>query len=233
MDVPVLNMQGDEVGTMSIDTEALGGEVNAPLIKQAYVRYHANRRQGSARTKSRGMIEGSTRKLYKQKGTGRARMGAVRTNIRRGGGRTFAKTKTRESYRLDMPIKMRRKANRNALLAKLLDNEVRVIDELRLDEPKTKGVKSMLDALGIDRSCLLATRADNANVRLGARNLEGVLLCSSDQVTCFEMLNCRFMIISKADLEQWLDRSSGTAKGGKERMSSKRREPAASGGEAA
>jgi large subunit ribosomal protein L4 len=76
------------------------------------------------------MVEGSTRKLYRQKGTGNARVGPVRSPIRRGGGRAFAKTKVREEYRLDMPVKMRRKANRNALLAKLIDNEVKVIDSL-------------------------------------------------------------------------------------------------------
>ena len=227
MDVPVLNKQGKPVGTLTIDVEALGGEVNPALIKQAYVRYHANTRQGSARTKSRGMVEGSTRKIYRQKGTGHARMGPNRTNVRRGGGRAFGKQKTREDYRLDMPVKMRRKANRNALLAKLIDAEVKVIDDMSLASPRTKDFKAILEACGVDRSCLVAVPTDNNNVRLSARNIDAVTLCNSSQLTCFEMLNHRYLLISKADLQSWLEASAGTAKGGKDRTSSKVREEAA------
>jgi len=208
MEVPVLNQSGKQVGTVRVDELALGGEINHALLKQAYVRYHANLRQGSARTKSRGMVEGSTRKLYRQKGTGNARAGAARTPIRRGGGRAFAKTKVREDYRLDMPIKMRRKANRNALLAKLIDNEVRVIDSLDFSQPKTKAFKELLDALGVNRSCLVALNPDNANARLSARNIDDVTVCNSQQLTCWEMLNHRFMVISKADLEAWINSAS-------------------------
>lgn len=204
MEVPVLNKSGKQVGTVSVDEQALGGEINPALIKQAFVRYHANTRQGSARTKNRSRVEGSTRKLYKQKGTGNARMGAVRTPIRRGGGMTFAKTKTREDYRLDMPVKMRRKANRNALLSKLLSNEVRVIDDLSFSAPKTKEFKQMLDACGINRTCLVAVSEDNANAQRSAKNLDGVSVCNSAQLTCFEMLNHRFLVIAKADLEAWI-----------------------------
>ena len=135
MEIPVLNKSGEQVSTLAIDEQALGGEINADLIKQAFVMYHANHRQGSARTKGRSQVEGSTRKLYKQKGTGNARMGNNRTVILKGGGVAFAKTKTREQYRLSMPVKMRRKANRNALLSKLIDNEVRVVDDLSFDTP--------------------------------------------------------------------------------------------------
>ncbi|MEO1129378.1 MAG: 50S ribosomal protein L4 [Planctomycetota bacterium] len=223
MDVPVLDIKGKSVGTLTIDEADLGGELNPTLVKQAYVRYHANRRQGSARTKSRGMVEGSTRKLYRQKGTGNARAGSARTNIRRGGGRTFAKLKTREEYRLDMPVKMRRKANRNALLAKLLDGEVKVLNDFELKAAKTKDFLTVLDACGIDRSCLVAVQADNDNVRLAARNVDSVTLCDARALTCFEMLNHRYLLITKSDLEAWLEASSGTAKGGKDRTSAKAR----------
>jgi large subunit ribosomal protein L4 len=208
MEVPVLNMQGKQVGTFSIDEQTLGGEVNPALIKQAYVRYHANRRQGSARTKSRGMVEGSTKKLYRQKGTGNARVGSIRTNIRKGGGVAFAKTKTREEFRLDMPVKMRRKANRNALLAKLIDGEVRVVDAIAFNEPKTRAFKDLLDAFKIDRTCLVALSHDNDNARKSAANLEGVTTVPVDQLTCFEMLNHRYMVIAKSDLEAWLNGAS-------------------------
>lgn len=221
MEVPVLNISGKQVGTITVDAAALGGEVNPALLKQAYVRYHANRRQGSARTKSRGMVEGSTRKLFKQKHTGNARMGPVRTPMRRGGGRAFAKTKTREEYRVDMPIKMRRKANRNALLAKLLDNEVRVIDSLSFAKPETKAFKSLLDACKINRSCLVALNESNDNARLSARNIDDVTVCSSRGLNCFELLNHRYIIIAKEDLLAWIaGPSSQTDKASVEKFAS-------------
>jgi len=217
MDVPVYNMQGKEVGTFAIDEQTLGGEVNPALIKQAYVRYHANLRQGSARTLNRTLVEGSSRKIYKQKGTGRARHGDKQAPIFRGGGHAKAKRKTREDYRLDMPKKMRRKANRNALLAKLVDGEVKIVDRLDLSEPKTKAFSDFLRALGVDRTALVALSNDpgrSRNARLSARNIDDVSLCRADQLTCFDMLNSRYLVIEKADLEAWL--SGPSSQTGKE-----------------
>lgn len=216
MEVPVLNMQGKQVGTLKVDEMALGGEVIPALIKQAYVRYHANLRQGSARTKNRGRVEGSTRKLYKQKHTGNARAGTIRTNMRKGGGRAFAKLKTREDYRLDMPIKMRRKANRNALLAKLIDNEVKILDTLKFDQPKTKAFQDLLATLGIDRTCCVAINPENDTARRAARNLEHVSVCNSTQLTAWDLMNSRYIVITKADLEAWISGpSSHTGKSAK------------------
>lgn len=204
MEVPVLNKQGKSVGVLTVDEAALGGEVNPALIKQAYVRYHANKRQGSARTKGRGEVEGSTRKLYRQKGTGNARVGPARSPIRKGGGRAFAKTKTREDYHLDMPLKMRRKANRNALLAKLIDNEVRVIDDLAIAKGKTSEFSKLLQACKIDRTCLVALGEGHESTAMSARNVDDVRLVRASNMTCFEMLNCRYLVIAKRDLEAWL-----------------------------
>jgi len=207
MDIPVLNKSGASAGSLTIDPEALGGEINPALIKQAYVRYHANRRQGSARNRGRGEISGTTAKWYKQKGTGRARHGAKTSNIFRGGGRAFAKRKTREDYRQDMPKKMRRKANRNALLAKLVDSEVKVIDKLVPSSPKTREFTAFLSSLGIDRRTLVALSADeerSRNARLSARNIDDVSLCRADQLNCFEMLNHRYLVIGREELEAWL-----------------------------
>ncbi len=204
MKVPVLNMQGSEVGQLTIDEQALGGAVNPSLIKQAYVRYHANLRQGSARTKNRREVEGSTRKIYKQKGTGNARHGDKKSNIFRGGGHGHSKKRVREDYRLDMPKKMRRKANRNALLSKLLDKEVRVIDSLSMPAPKTKDFIAFLIAVKAEKSALIAVRHDDENVRLAARNADEIELCSPDSLNCFQMLNNRVLVIGKAELEAWL-----------------------------
>jgi len=137
IELPIYNKEGKQVDSLKIDPATLGGEVRVALLKQAYVTTHGNQRQGSARTKSRGSVEGSTRKLYKQKGTGNARVGAARVPNRKGGGVAFAKTRTREDFRSELPKKMRRLANRNALLAKLVDNEVKCIDSLSFKAPKT------------------------------------------------------------------------------------------------
>jgi large subunit ribosomal protein L4 len=207
MDVPVYNMQGAQVAKLSIDEKSLGGKVNPSLIKQAFVVYHANTRQGSARTKNRHEVEGSTRKIYKQKGTGNARHGDRKANLFKGGGHGHSKKRTREDYHREMPKKMRRKANRNALLAKLLDSEVRIIDSLAFAEPKTKSFEQFLEAIKVDRSTLVALGMDadkNHNTVLSARNVEGVSLCRVDQLTAFNMLNNRYVVIQKSELEQWL-----------------------------
>jgi large subunit ribosomal protein L4 len=204
MDVPVLNMKGATVGTLTIDEQSLGGEISPALIKQAYVRYHANHRQGSSRTKNRHEVEGSTKKIYKQKGTGRARHGDRKVPQFKGGGHAHSKKRTREDYRLEMPRKMRRKANRNALLAKLLDEEVKVIDSLEFTAPKTRDFVDFLKAIKVDRSALVAVGSENINVRLSGRNVEGVTLCQAGQLNCFDMLNHRYLVITKSDLEAWL-----------------------------
>jgi len=207
MDVPVYTMSGKSAGNMSIDEIALGETINVDLIKQAFVMYHANRRQGSARSKTRSMGALTGKKLYKQKGTGNARHGDKKAPIFRGGGHAKAKRRTREDFHKSMPIKMRRKANRNALLAKLIDNEVKIIDGLKFDAPRTKDFIQFLGAIGVDKSALLALSADaekSKNARMSARNIEGVAMCKADQLNTFEMLNNRYLVIDKADLEAWL-----------------------------
>jgi large subunit ribosomal protein L4 len=207
MNVPVLNMQGQSVGSLTIDEKALGGEINAALIKQAYVRYHSNLRQGSSRTKNRQEVEGSTRKIYKQKGTGNARHGDRKANLFIGGGHGHSKKKTREDFRLDMPKKMRRKANRNALLAKLIDNEVKVVDSIRMAEPKTRDFTAFLEAIKIDSTALVAlggNPADSVNARKSARNIDNVSLVHATDLNAFNLLNHRYLVIARSDLESWL-----------------------------
>ncbi|HJO16103.1 MAG TPA: 50S ribosomal protein L4 [Phycisphaerales bacterium] len=204
IDLPVLDRTGKQVDMLAIDETTLGDEVRPELLKQAYVMYHANRRQGSARTKSRGMVEGSTRKLYRQKGTGNARVGNARTVIRTGGGVAFAKTRTGDDFRKKMPRSMRRLANRNALLAKLVDGEVKCIDSLSFDAPKTSDMKGVLDSVGIDRTCLLALDMGNRNAALSSRNLANVDVIRIDQLNAFELLNHRYLVVERTSLEAWL-----------------------------
>jgi large subunit ribosomal protein L4 len=213
MKVPVYDKQGKEVDAIEVDEQSLGGEVRPALLKQAFVYYHANRRQGSARTRSRGEVAGSGKKLYRQKGTGRARMGQRRTVIRKGGGVAFAKNKDREAYRQSMNIKQRRLANRNALLAKLVDGEVKVMADLDFETPSTKVMKAVLEAVGIDRTCLVALDETNRTAALSARNLPGTETCVDRQLNTFGMLNHRYLVITRASLEAWLSGpSSQTAK---------------------
>lgn len=204
IELPVTDKTGKKVDSIQIDEASLGNEVRPSLLKQAYVMFHANRRIGAARTKSRGMVKGSTRKLYRQKGTGNARVGNARTVIRKGGGVAFAKDANTGKWRQKMPRRMRQLANRNALLAKLVDSEVKCIDSLDMSEPRTRDLKGTLEALGVDRTCLVAVSPDNRNAALSARNLENVDTIRIDQLNAFELLNHRYLVVDRASLEAFL-----------------------------
>jgi len=212
IELPIYNKTGEKVDSMQIDETTLGGpDIRSALLKQAYVVTHGNQRQSSARTRSRGMVKGSTRKIYKQKGTGNARMGANRTVIRKGGGVAFAKT--RESFRRKLSKKMRQLANRNALLAKMIDfegnaiDEIKVVDSFDFAAPKTRDMAQMLGALGVNRTCLVALNPADRNTALSARNIADVDTIRIDQLNVFELLNHRFLVVDRATLESFLDGS--------------------------
>ncbi|MSR18037.1 MAG: 50S ribosomal protein L4 [Phycisphaerales bacterium] len=210
IDLPIYNKAGKKVDDFKIDPADLGGEVNHALLKQAYVITHGNQRQGSARTKSRGSVEGSTRKLYKQKGTGNARVGASRVPNRKGGGVAFAKTRERETLRSALTRKMRRLANRNALLAKLVDCEVKCIDRLDFAAPKTSEFAMVLKAVGVDRTCLVAVDSSNRNAQLSARNVPGVDVVRIDQLSAFDLLNHRYFVVEAEALRSFINGSCFT-----------------------
>jgi len=202
IEVPVHNKDGQQVDTLQIEDDALGGEVRPALLKQAYVYFHANRRQGSAATRSRGLKEGSTRKLYRQKGTGNARRGAIRTNLMRGGGVAFAKQP--KSWRQKLPNKMRRLANRNALLAKIVDGELKIVDSLEFEKPSTKQFASLLKSLEIDRACLAAFPSTATPAARSAKNLDDVTVTHADRLNAFDLLNHRYVLADKATIEAWV-----------------------------
>ncbi|NLX14409.1 MAG: 50S ribosomal protein L4 [Phycisphaerales bacterium] len=202
IDVPVYNMNGEQTGSMQIDEEILGGQVRISLLKQAVVAWRANQRQGSARTKSRGMVEGSTRKLYRQKGTGNARAGNVRTCIRRGGGVAFAKHE--RSYRLDLPKKMRRLARNSALLAKLQSQDVAIIDDLGFETPKTKPFFSMLKALGAAQGCVLAIHQPDQVVFKSGRNIPKTEVRQVHELSAYEILRRRKLLFTRPAFERVL-----------------------------
>jgi large subunit ribosomal protein L4 len=203
IDIPVYSLDGKQTETLRIDEQLLGGEVRPALLKQAYVMYHANQRVGTAATKGKSEVEGSTRKLYKQKHTGRARRGQIRTNIMRGGGRAFGK-KARD-WRQSMPVQMRRLATRNALLAKAVDNEIKVVDSFNFPSPKTQKFAAVLEALGINRTCLLAVDHQDKNTVLSARNIKDIATIQISQLNAYDLLSRRFLLVDKKTLSEWLD----------------------------
>ena len=172
--LPVYDRDGREVDTLKVDKSAFGGRVRYALLKQAIVMYQANKRVGTAATKNRSLVEGSTRKLYAQKHTGNARAGTIRTGKRVGGGVTFAKVARDFSQR--MPKKQKQLARDSAILAKLLSNNVVVVDQLKFEKPKTKDFANILGNLKIDRSCLVVTGDYDETVYRSARNIPKILV---------------------------------------------------------
>jgi large subunit ribosomal protein L4 len=202
IEVPVFNQAGSKVDTIQVDEAKLGGEVRKNLLKQAIVMYLANKRQGSVRTLARGEVAGSTRKMFRQKGTGNARTGGIRNPIKKGGG--HAKQKRPKDWRQAMPQKARRLARNSAILFKLQANDVRVVDALAVDAPKTKVVAQMYKALGIDRSCLFALAERNENLEKSARNIDRTKLTTVAKLNAWDILQHRTLLLTRSGLEQLL-----------------------------
>ena len=195
IDLTVYNKDGKEVDRLQVDEAALGGSVRYPLLKQAIVMYHANKRVGTAATKGRGMVAGSDRKLFRQKGTGNARVGNIRTGKRVGGGMTFAKTP--RDFRQAMPKKQRRLARDSAILAKLLSNNVVVVDGLSFAKPRTRDFVNVLSNLKIDRSCLVTVGALDVNLCKSARNVPKVAVKPVGELNAGEICRYRKMLFTK------------------------------------
>ena len=169
MQISVYNNAGQEIDKIEVDEAIFGVQPNEAVVHQALVRQLANSRQGTADTKTRREVSGSSRKLYKQKHTGMARAGNKRSPLRRGGGVIFGPHP--RSYRQAMPKKMRRLAIRSILSAKVAGEELKVIDSFGLEEPKTKQMAQVLQALGIESSALLVTAELDMTVYKSARNI--------------------------------------------------------------
>lgn len=196
MQVQVYNLKGEVVSQIEIGDDVFGVPFNEAVVHQALVRQLANRRQGTADTKTRGEVRGSTRKLFAQKHTGRARRGDKKSPLLRGGGVAFGPHP--RSYRQAMPKKMRRLALRCVLSAKVSDGEVKVVDRLELDEPKTKGILDILLSLGVGTSALIATAGTEANVVKSARNLLGVKTTPASLLNVADLLSYRTLIVTVA-----------------------------------
>ncbi len=204
IDLAVYNTDGQEVESLKIDEAALGGSIRHPLLKQAIVMYHANKRVGTAATKSRSMVAGSSKKLFRQKGTGNARVGNARTGKRVGGGVTFAKTTRDFSQR--MPKKQRRLARDSAILAKLLGNDVVVVDGLKFEKPRTRDCVNILSNLKIDRSCLVTTSSEDSNLCKSANNIPKVVVLPVSQLNAGDICSHRKMLFTKEALLSVLEK---------------------------
>lgn len=209
LEVPIYNESGQVVGKETIDEAALGGELNHALIKQAIVMYHANQRQGTVAQKTRAEVRGSTRKIYRQKGTGRARMGSVRQPVRRGGGRAFPR-KPRD-FGKDMPKQMRRLARDQAVLAKIQSSDALILDGVKFDAPKTKRFAALLKAVGGDKGCLLATSGVDANLYKSSRNLPRADVMDVAELNAYSVLSRRRLIFTREAFGQYRD-SAGRRK---------------------
>jgi large subunit ribosomal protein L4 len=197
IDVAVYNKEGQEVDSLKIDESALGGTVRYPLLKQAIVMYQANKRVGTAATKGRSMVVGSSRKLFRQKGTGFARVGNRRTGKRVGGGVTFAKSV--RNFRKRMPKKQRRLARDSAILAKLLSNNVVVVNGLDFEKPHTGDFISMMSNLKIlsKDSCLVTISDFDDKLYRSAKNIPKVSVMPVAELNAGDICNHRKMLITK------------------------------------
>ncbi len=196
MKVPVYNLAGEVIKHIEISDQVFAVPFNEAVVHQALVRQQANARQGTASTKTRGEVAGSSRKLFRQKHTGMARAGGRKSPLRRGGGITFG-PKPR-SYRQAMPKKMRQLALRCVLSAKAREGELRVLEQLKLDQPKTKEMAQILAALGVASSALIATSEPETGVVKSARNLTGIKITPASLLNVVDILSHKILLMTEA-----------------------------------
>lgn len=205
--VPIVNMAGEQVGQVDLADAIFAAPVNVPLMHQALVRQLANARLGTHKVKGRSEVAGGGRKPWRQKGTGRARQGSTRAAQWRGGGIIFGPTP--RSYDQRMPRKMRRAALCSALSAKAADQKIVVLDELRVDEPKTKAMLQALAKLAVGPKALVLTAASDEIVERSARNIPDVTLLRAHYLNVRDLLDHDCVVIPQ-DALAVIDRILGT-----------------------
>lgn len=215
--VPVINKEGAEVGAVEVDPNdfSKGGTINRQLLHDVVLMYLANQRAGTHSTLRRGQVAGSTKKLFRQKGTGNARAGTKRTNKRRGGG--TAKGPKPRDYEYHLPKKAVKAATRMAILSKLADKEAVILDELAFAAPNTSAASGILKAIKIgtkttkdgkektlsllDTTVLIGTEKLDQNVYKSARNIEGVEVLPTAEFNAYTVLKQKRLVLTKAALE--------------------------------
>lgn len=205
--LPVFDISGKEVGKYEIDPTAIAATINKQLLHDVVLMYQASKRQGSHKTKSRAMVAGNKKKMYRQKGTGNARAGSRRSNIRRGGGHAFARDNRDYSYRL--PRKAVRAATKMALAGKIQDDQVLVVDGLKMDAPKTSVVAAMLKGMGLaGKTALIATDGLSPVVYKSARNVSGVSVMPASDLNALALLTPHCVIFDKGAIDKLKDQAS-------------------------
>ena len=207
--VKVFNPQGQAVGQLALDPALWGGPVNLRLLSQAVAMYRANRRAGTASTKTRGRVSGGGKKPWKQKHTGRARAGSTRSPLWRHGGVVFGPHPRSFAYRL--PQAIRRRALQESLKGKLRDEELMVVDALQAEAPKTKPFAGLAKAFGVARKSVIVLEEPAAPLVKSLRNLAGFELRSAANLNAFDVLNAHKLLITKAAFERLEHRVKGAA----------------------
>ncbi len=196
MQIPVYSLAGEVVEHIDISDKVFAVPFNQAVVHQELVRQQANARQGTADTKTRGEVAGAKRKLYRQKHTGMARAGSRKSPLRRGGGIVFGPHP--RSYHQAIPKKMRQLALRCVLSAKVSDGELVILEQLELDEPKTKEMVNILTALGVGSPTLIVTSEPEGNVVKSARNLPGIKTMSANLLNVVDILSHRMLLMTVA-----------------------------------
>jgi large subunit ribosomal protein L4 len=206
MQIDVVNVENQKIGSVDLSDEVFGGRVKTDLIHESVVRANAAERRGTHATKTRALVSGSGKKPWRQKGTGRARVGEIRNPLWRKGGTTFGPQP--RSYEYQLPKKVEKGALRAALTQKLRDGEVTVVDTLSVAEIKTKAAAEMLRRLGIDGGAKRASRVLLVDVKpedklsLSVRNIEGVRMLASNRVSARDVVNSRHLVMTRAAIEK-------------------------------
>jgi large subunit ribosomal protein L4 len=205
IELPIYNQEGKEIEKLKVDETVFGTEVNRPLLNQVIRMYEVALRRGTASTKMRGEVAGSTRKPWKQKHTGRARAGTIRSPLWRHGGITFG-PKPRD-YSFTVPQKVRKTALNQAILSKLKDNETVIIDVLNAEKPRTKQIVSTLKNIGINKSCLIGIKETNRFLHLSARNITGVTLLPIKDFNAYDVLKHQRLLLTRDGLSGLIEKA--------------------------
>ena len=196
MQVPVYNVAGEEIRKIKISDDVFGVSFNEAAVHQVMVGMEANARQGTASTKTRGEVVGSTKKLYRQKGTGSARAGSKKSPTRRGGGVSFGPRP--RDYRQAIPKKLRHLALKCVLSSKAGEGDLKIIDAFNFEEPKTRQMLAVLDALNIESSALIVTQKPEENVILSARNIPEIITTPASILNIIDIMSHKTLLMTEA-----------------------------------
>lgn len=197
--VEIKNLKNEVVGKLELDDRVFGAPLNKALIYDAVKAYMTNQRQGTVSTKRRGEVSGSGRKLWRQKGTGRARIGSIRNPLWKGGGNTHGPRP--RPWEVRMPKKMRRGALCSALSERFREGRITVVDAFQLDDHKTKGFVGTLSSLGHERKTLVVDGGENRNLQLSSRNVPSVTLSNGSELNIYDVLSHDRLIFSREAIE--------------------------------